>query len=88
VSNDIDRSGLPQVSSRRDERRGAYKAIFKLADFEEKDAEFIGDVGDIVIAFFAPDGELLGDFLSLTRDLESTSAMNEKSIGIQARCSS
>jgi len=88
VSNDIDRSGLPKVSSRRGERKGAYKAIFKFADFEEEDAEFIGDVRDIVIAFFTPDGKLLGDFLSLMRDLESTSAVNEKRIGIQFRCSS
>ena len=78
MSNDIDRSGLPKVSLRCNERKGTDKAIFEFAHFEEEDAKFIGDVRDIVIAFFAPNGELLRDFLSLTGDLESTSIVNKK----------
>lgn len=52
---------------------GTDKVIFELAHFEKEDAEFIGDVGDIVIALFTPNRELLGDLLSLTGDLKTSS---------------
>ena len=45
------------------------EVIFQFSDFEDEDAEFVGDIGDIIIAFFTPYGELFSDFLPLTRHL-------------------
>jgi hypothetical protein len=45
------------------------KVIFQLSDLKNQYTEFIGDIGDVVIALFAPDGELLGYFFPLTPDL-------------------
>jgi hypothetical protein len=49
---------------------GTNVVVFEFADFEEEDAEFVGNVGDVVIALFAPNRELLGNLLSLTGDLK------------------
>lgn len=35
------------------------KLVFELANFVDQDTEFVGDIGDIVIACLAPDGQLL-----------------------------
>lgn len=35
--------------------------IFELADLVDQDAELVGDVGDVVVAGFAPEGQLLLD---------------------------
>jgi hypothetical protein len=55
---------------------GTNVIVFEFADFEEEDAEFVGDVGDVVIALLTPNGELLGNFLSLTRNLNRESTQN------------
>jgi hypothetical protein len=44
--------------------------IFEFAEFEEEDAEFV------VIALFTPNRELLGNFLSFTRNLNRASAQD------------
>jgi len=48
------------------------EVIFQFADFEDEDAEFVGDVGNVIVTFFAPNGKLFRDFLSLTADLQLT----------------
>lgn len=35
------------------------KLVFKLTDFIDQNAKFVGDIGDVVIACLAPDGQLL-----------------------------
>jgi hypothetical protein len=36
--------------------------VFEFADFVDQDAEFVGYVADVVVAGFAPDGELLLEY--------------------------
>jgi hypothetical protein len=43
--------------------------ILQFADFKDEDTQFVGDIGDIIIAFFTPDRELLSNFLALPGDL-------------------
>src|SRR5262245_13201510 len=45
------------------------KVIFQLPDLVEQNAKLVGDIGDVVVAFFSPDGKLFCDFLSLPTDL-------------------
>ena len=45
------------------------EVIFQFSDFVDEDAEFVGDIRDVIIAFFTPYRELFSDFLPLTRNL-------------------
>jgi hypothetical protein len=43
--------------------------VFQLSNFKNEDSEFVSDIRNIVITFFAPYRKLFSNFLSLTTDL-------------------
>lgn len=43
--------------------------VLQFSDFKDKNAEFVSDIRDIIVAFFSPYRKLFCNFFPLTRNL-------------------